>query len=75
VFLGVHGVRALVAERRHGLSTQPKARGQAPPTMEALRAAGIADRFAAAAPAGRPHADDPFRHAAASGTPSDTRPP
>lgn len=47
VFLGQHGVRSLVAERHPGLSTQPKARGQAPPTMEALRAARVADRFGA----------------------------
>jgi putative polyketide hydroxylase len=54
VFLGLHGVTSLVAERHSGLSTMPKARGQAPPTMEALAVAGVAERFAAAAPPGRP---------------------
>ena len=53
VFLGLHGVDTLVVERHPGLSTQPKARGQMPATMEALAAAGLADRFAAAAPPGR----------------------
>ncbi len=53
VFLGLHGVDALVVERHPGLSTQPKARGQMPATMEALAAAGLAGRFAAAAPPGR----------------------
>ena len=54
VFLGLHGVDTLVLERHAGLSTQPKARGQMPATMEALAAAGLAGRFAAAAPPGRP---------------------
>jgi putative polyketide hydroxylase len=53
VFLGLHGVDTLVVERHAGLSTQPKARGQMPATMEALAAAGLAERFAAAAPPGR----------------------
>src|SRR3984893_15596218 len=53
VFLGLHGVDTLVVERHAGLSTQPKARGQMPATMEALAAAGLAGRFAAAAPPGR----------------------
>jgi 2-polyprenyl-6-methoxyphenol hydroxylase-like FAD-dependent oxidoreductase len=53
VFLGLHGVDTLVVERHPGLSTQPKARGQMPATMEALAVAGLANRFAAAAPAGR----------------------
>jgi putative polyketide hydroxylase len=53
VFLGLHGVDTLVVERHPGLSTQPKARGQMPATMEALAAAGLAERFAAAAPPGR----------------------
>jgi putative polyketide hydroxylase len=53
VFLGLHGVDTLVVERHPGLSTQPKARGQMPATMEALAVAGLADRFAAAAPPGR----------------------
>src|ERR1700722_2954754 len=54
VFLGLHGVDTLVVERHPGLSTQPKARGQMPATMEALAAAGLAGQFAAAAPPGRP---------------------
>lgn len=53
MFLGLHGVRSMVVERHAGLSTQPKARGQAPATMEALAQAGVADRFAAANPPGR----------------------
>src|SRR5487761_945332 len=53
VFLGLHGVDTLVVERHVGLSTQPKARGQMPATMEALAAAGLAGQFAAAAPPGR----------------------
>lgn len=52
VFLGLHGVDTLVVERHAGLSTQPKARGQMPATMEALAVAGLAERFAAAAPPG-----------------------
>ncbi len=53
MFLGVHGVRSLVVERHPGLSTQPKARGQMPSTMEALATAGVAERFVRAAPPGR----------------------
>jgi putative polyketide hydroxylase len=53
VFLGLHGVDTLVVERHPGLSTQPKARGQMPATMEALATAGLAGRFAGAAPPGR----------------------
>ena len=53
VFLGLRGVDTLVVERHPGLSTQPKARGQMPATVEALAAAGVADGFAAAAPPGR----------------------
>ncbi|WP_405143243.1 FAD-dependent monooxygenase [Sphaerisporangium sp. NBC_01403] len=53
MFLGVHGVRSLVVERHPGLSTQPKARGQMPSTMEALATAGVAERFVRAAPLGR----------------------
>ncbi|MFI7032457.1 FAD-dependent monooxygenase [Microbispora rosea] len=52
MFLGLHGVSALVVERHAGLSTQPKARGQMPPTMEALATAGVAGRFLEAAPPG-----------------------
>ncbi|GGY02533.1 FAD-dependent monooxygenase [Streptomyces hiroshimensis] len=54
LFLGLHGVPALVVERHPGTSTQPKARGQMPPAMEALRAAGLEKEFLAAAPPGRP---------------------
>ncbi|MEV4743085.1 FAD-dependent monooxygenase [Streptomyces sp. NPDC049555] len=54
VFLGLHGVPALVVERHPGTSQEPKARGQMPATMEALRAAGLAEGFRAAAPPGRP---------------------
>ncbi|HEY6497618.1 MAG TPA: FAD-dependent monooxygenase [Trebonia sp.] len=53
MFLGLHGVETLIVERHAGLSTQPKARGQMPATMEALAAAGVAERFVAAAPPGR----------------------
>lgn len=54
VFLGLHGVSSLLVERHPGTSRQPKARGQAPATMEALRTAGVADDFVAAAPSGEP---------------------
>jgi 2-polyprenyl-6-methoxyphenol hydroxylase-like FAD-dependent oxidoreductase len=47
-FLGRHGVRALLVERHEDMSNQPKARGQFPPTMEALRVAGLAEEFSAA---------------------------
>lgn len=50
MFLGVHGVRALVVERHPTTSIYPKARGQFPHTMEALRVAGVADRMIAAGP-------------------------
>ena len=48
MFLGLHGVPALLVERHQDLSNQPKARGQFPSTMEALRIAGVADEFDAA---------------------------
>jgi 2-polyprenyl-6-methoxyphenol hydroxylase-like FAD-dependent oxidoreductase len=48
MFLGVHGVPALVVERHPGTSIYPKARGQSPNTLEALRVAGVAERFEAA---------------------------
>lgn len=51
MFLGVHGVPALVVERHATTSLHPKARGQFPHTMEALRVAGVDRRIAAAAPA------------------------
>ncbi|GAB1509962.1 FAD-dependent monooxygenase [Actinophytocola sp. KF-1] len=50
MFLGVHGVRALVVERHPTTSVYPKARGQFPHTMEALAVAGVADRMVAASP-------------------------
>lgn len=43
MFLGLHGVESLVVERHPTTSTQPKARGQMPNVMEALRIAGIDD--------------------------------
>ncbi|MEU9558383.1 FAD-dependent monooxygenase [Streptomyces fumanus] len=43
VFLGLHGVHALVVERRPGTSTAVKATGQYPHTMEALAIAGVAE--------------------------------
>jgi putative polyketide hydroxylase len=54
LFLGLHGVPALVVERHAGTSILPKARGQNPITMEALRTAGITDAIIAARPPGRP---------------------
>jgi len=50
MFLGVHGVRALVVERHPGTSIYPKARGQFPHTMEALRVAGVDRRMVEAGP-------------------------
>ncbi|TCP57169.1 2-polyprenyl-6-methoxyphenol hydroxylase-like FAD-dependent oxidoreductase [Tamaricihabitans halophyticus] len=44
MFLGLHGVPALLVERHPGTSNQPKARGQSWHTMEALRIAGVADQ-------------------------------
>ncbi|MDH6132407.1 putative polyketide hydroxylase [Kitasatospora sp. MAA4] len=55
VFLGLHGVTPLVLERRPGTSTAVKATGQYPHTMEAMRAAGVADRLHALS---RPFASD-----------------
>jgi putative polyketide hydroxylase len=54
VFLGLHGVSALVIERHAGTSTLPKARGQNPITMEALWTAGVSEAIFAATPPGRP---------------------
>ena len=54
LFLGLHGVSALLVEKREGTSTLPKARGQNPITMEALRTAGVTDAIKAAIPPGRP---------------------
>jgi putative polyketide hydroxylase len=53
VFLGHHGVPALVVERHPSTSTQPKARGQNPVAMEALRTVGLAGAVLDAAPPGR----------------------
>ncbi|HEX6354282.1 FAD-dependent monooxygenase [Actinophytocola sp.] len=50
MFLGVQGVPALVVERHPTTSIYPKARGQFPHTMEALRVAGVADRMVEASP-------------------------
>lgn len=54
VFLALNGVRALVVDRNAATSVLPKARGQNPITMEAMRAAGITDAIRAARPPGRP---------------------
>jgi putative polyketide hydroxylase len=51
MFLGVQGIRSLVVERHPTTSIYPKARGQFPHTMEALRVAGVADRMIEASPA------------------------
>jgi putative polyketide hydroxylase len=53
VFLGLHGVPALVVERHASTSVQPKARGQQPHVMEALRLAGVDEQFVAASPRSR----------------------
>jgi 2-polyprenyl-6-methoxyphenol hydroxylase-like FAD-dependent oxidoreductase len=50
MFLAVQGVRALVVERHPGTSIYPKARGQFPHTMEALRVAAVADHLVEASP-------------------------
>jgi 2-polyprenyl-6-methoxyphenol hydroxylase-like FAD-dependent oxidoreductase len=49
-FLGLHGVEALVVERHPGTSNQPKARGQSPETMEALKVLGLDRAMVAASP-------------------------
>ena len=54
MFLGQHGIRALLVERRASTSTLPKARGQNPITMEALRSVGVAGPIYAAIPPGKP---------------------
>lgn len=51
MFLGRHGVPSLVVERHRSTSIYPKARGQFPHTMEALRVAGVDQRMVAASPA------------------------
>lgn len=54
VFLALNGVRPLVIERNPSTSILPKARGQNPITMEAMRVAAIADSIHAARPPGVP---------------------
>ncbi len=54
LFLGLHGVSATLVDRHPGTSQQPKARGQMPPIMEALGAAGLTDAILDATPEGRP---------------------
>jgi 2-polyprenyl-6-methoxyphenol hydroxylase-like FAD-dependent oxidoreductase len=54
MFLGLNGVPSMLVERHASTANQPKARGQMPPTMEALRAAGVADQVMAETPPGRP---------------------
>jgi len=51
-FLALHGVAPLLVERRKATTNQPKARGQFPHTMEALRVADVDAEFAAATPPG-----------------------
>ncbi|TCO50834.1 FAD-dependent monooxygenase [Actinocrispum wychmicini] len=50
MYLGLHGVQALVVERHPSTSIYPKARGQFPHTMEALRLAGVDQKMVAASP-------------------------
>jgi putative polyketide hydroxylase len=50
MFLGLHGVPSLVVERHATTSLHPKARGQFPHTMEALRLAGVYGQVMAASP-------------------------
>ena len=52
-FLGLRGVRAVVAERHPSTSIHPRARGQVPLTMEALRAAGVDQQVREASPGDR----------------------
>jgi len=54
VFLALNGVRPLLVERNASTSILPKARGQNPVTMEAMRVAGVTDAIVAARPPGRP---------------------
>ncbi|OXM43481.1 hypothetical protein CFP75_38215, partial [Amycolatopsis alba DSM 44262] len=44
-FLGRHGVKALVVERRDGTSTLPRAPGLQARTMELFRAAGFVSKI------------------------------
>jgi putative polyketide hydroxylase len=50
VFLGLRGVRAVVCERHPSTSVHPRARGQVPTTMEALRLAGVDQAMREASP-------------------------
>jgi 2-polyprenyl-6-methoxyphenol hydroxylase-like FAD-dependent oxidoreductase len=54
VFLALNGVRPLVIERNPSTSILPKARGQNPITMEAMRVASITESIYAARPPGAP---------------------
>jgi putative polyketide hydroxylase len=54
VFLALNGVRPVVVERNPSTSILPKARGQNPITMEAMRVAAITDSIYAARPPGVP---------------------
>ncbi len=52
MFLACQGVRPLLAERHPSTSIHPRARGQNPVVMEALRSAGVTDQMMAAGPTG-----------------------
>ena len=54
VFLALNGVRALLIERNASTSILPKARGQNPITMEAMRVADVTGAIYAAKPPGAP---------------------
>ena len=54
VFLALNGIKPLVIERNSSTSVLPKARGQNPVTMEAMRVANVAEAIYAARPPGRP---------------------
>ena len=54
MYLGLNDIGSLIVERRQTTSILPKARGQNPITMEALRVAGVADAIHAAIPPGKP---------------------
>ena len=54
VFLALNGVRPLVVERNASTSVLPKARGQNPVTMEAMRVAQLTEAIYAARPPGVP---------------------
>jgi 2-polyprenyl-6-methoxyphenol hydroxylase-like FAD-dependent oxidoreductase len=54
VFLALNGVRAMLVERNATTSVLPKARGQNPITMEAMRVAKVNEAIYAARPPGVP---------------------